>query len=222
MAPSIQPPRVARSLTELVAPVIADDTHWDDVSVTGDVGDEGPVSAPCVQISGSRFTDVRFTGAVLSEARLRDCVFERCELSGAMLDEAAIDRCEFVDCQLAGVVLAGSRLRHVRFDRCRMGGASLRLAAASPVWFADCDLTDADLYRAQMAGVGLVDCLLDGADVSQADLSGGVLFGSDLSGLVGGASIRDVSIDATQVLPLAVQVFAALGVTIVDRSTDHP
>jgi uncharacterized protein YjbI with pentapeptide repeats len=60
------------------------------------------------------------------------------------------------------------------------------------------------------------DCDLRGVDVSEATLRGARFHGSDLSEIKGGEYLRDVVIDTSQVLPLAVRVFAGLNIRIED------
>jgi len=209
-------PRLAPALADLVDPVLADETSWDGVQVRGDLGE---AAAARVELAGSRLIDVRLTGAQLPGLRLRDCVLERCELSGANLEEAGLDRCELIDCRLSGAVLSAARLRHVRFVGCRMDGVNLRLATGTGVRFDHCELTNADFYAAQLSDGEVLDCALAGADFSQADLAGTEMYGSGLAAVVGSHSLRGVTIDAGQVLSLALAMFPALGITVGDRPT---
>ena len=57
-----------------------------------------------------------------------------------------------------------------------------------------------------------IDCDLTGADVSQATLDGVKLHGSDLADIVGSALLRDVEIDSTQVVAVALAVFDSIGI----------
>jgi hypothetical protein len=63
----------------------------------------------------------------------------------------------------------------------------------------------------------LFDCDLNGADFSQAVLPGAKFQGSSLAEIKGGEYLRDVVIDSSQVLPLALRVFSALGIRVDDE-----
>jgi uncharacterized protein YjbI with pentapeptide repeats len=214
MAEPFHSPRLSRRLRSLDDPRLDDDLTWEGVHITGDLADS---FGDRVEISGSRLTDVRLTGAQLHRLRLIDCVVERCEISGAMLEDSAFQRVEFVDCRMSGVVLTSATMRHVRFSGCRMDHASLRMTTAAPVRFDGCDLTGADFYAATLNGSRIVDCNLTGADFSQASMFGTALHGSDLADLVGGAALRGVRIDSTQIVPLALVVFDSFDIRIDDR-----
>jgi uncharacterized protein YjbI with pentapeptide repeats len=77
-------------------------------------------------------------------------------------------------------------------------------------------LQGADFYGARLEGLRLFDCDLSGAQFSQAVLRDARLHGSKLEGLRGAESLRGVAIDSTQVLPMALQLFASLGVKVDD------
>ncbi len=211
MAEPIHTPRLGRHLRPLGVPRLDDDLAWDGLYITGDMADS---FADRLEITGSRLTDVRLTGAQLHRLRMIDCVVERCEVSGAMLEDAAFQRVEFIDCRMSGVVLTSTAMRHVRFTGCRMDHASLRMTSANPGIFERCDLRDVDFYAAKLAGCRLVECDLTRADFSQATMAAAVLHGSDLTDLVGGSALRGVTIDSTQIVPLALAVFDVLGITV--------
>jgi uncharacterized protein YjbI with pentapeptide repeats len=197
----------------LVDPSPRDDDAWDDVELSG------RFDAPDVdglQIRDSRLRSVVFTGVTLSRTKWRNCFVERCELSGAGLHGAVMSRVEFDDCRLTGCVLAEAKLSHVLFRRCRMDGASLRMSATSEVEFEECDLRGADFADVTLDGARFARCDLTGANFSQARMSGCDLRGSNVAGLIGGRSLAGVRIDATQITPMAVNVFSALGITVDD------
>jgi uncharacterized protein YjbI with pentapeptide repeats len=81
---------------------------------------------------------------------------------------------------------------------------------------AGCDLVDSDFYEAMMPDSRLVQCDLSRVQFSKCTLSGSVLVGSTLDGLRGAASLRNVTIGSQQIVPAALALFAALGITIDD------
>jgi uncharacterized protein YjbI with pentapeptide repeats len=204
-------PQLADTLEPLVDPSPGDDDAWDDVEISG------RLDAPDVdglQIRDSRLRTVVLTGVTLSRTRWRNCTVERCELSGATLHGAVVNRVEFDDCRLTGCVLAEAKLSHVLFRRCRMDGAIFRMSVTSDVEFDDCDLREADFADAALDGARFAQCDLTGANFSRARMSGCDLRGSSVAGLVGGRSLVGVRIDSTQITPMALNVFSALGITV--------
>lgn len=181
--------------------------------MTGDIDIAGPIE---IEITSSTVTSVRLTGVHLVRPRISDSRFERCELSGAIFEEAVLERVEFVDCRLSGAILSDAKLRHVRFRDCRLDGALMRMVAGSPLVMERCQLASLDLYGADLRGAEIIECDLTGADLSQANLAGAHLYRSDLTDITGGASLRNVAIDSSQIIPIALVVFEQLGITIHD------
>lgn len=200
-------------LTEVDSVDAAEAAGWSEVLVTGDLAGG---MADGVQVSGSRFVDTACTAARFDGARFTDVRFERCDLSGAELNDVALTRVEFVDCKLSGTLFGAARLRDVRFTECRMDGAHLRSVRGERLWIERCTATNLDLAASEVTGARLVDCDLGRLDVSQARLPGVRLHGSLLDGLLGASSLRDAHIDATQIVPLALRMFEAVGIVVDD------
>ncbi|MAT04729.1 MAG: hypothetical protein CL424_06775 [Acidimicrobiaceae bacterium] len=210
-------PQIPSQLDVVIDPILDDSSEWERCELSGELVGE---VTDGVELSECRIKSLRMTGAHLVRSRVRDCRFEQCELSGAIFEAAAFERVEFVDCRLSGAVLSDDRLRHVRFHRCRMDGIVLRMASTIELVIQDCQLPAADLYGSDLSGSTIVDSDLSGADISNAQLSGAKLHGTDLADVVGGgAALRDVQIDAGQVVPVALLVFEGLGISITERPT---
>jgi uncharacterized protein YjbI with pentapeptide repeats len=77
-----------------------------------------------------------------------------------------------------------------------------------------CSLAHADLTGVTMKAAAIVDCDLRAGDVTKARLAGARLNGSTIEGLRGAGALRSVVIGTEQVLPLALAIFADLGITI--------
>jgi uncharacterized protein YjbI with pentapeptide repeats len=73
-----------------------------------------------------------------------------------------------------------------------------------------------DLYAAELPGVCIFDSNLTGTELSQASLTGARFHGSTFDDLRGAASLRGVTIDSAQVVPLALQLLSVFAVTVDD------
>jgi uncharacterized protein YjbI with pentapeptide repeats len=225
-APVPEGPRAPRLPAELNAPAeqvaLDDDAEWEGDDVRG--VDLSGAAARRVDLRESRLTSVRLVGAQLERLLATDCVLDDCDLSGAILEEAALTRVGLVRCRMTGVVLAGARLEDVRFVECRVDEANLRMITGDRVAFERCMLTGADFYDARLSAARFSECDLRGSEFSKADVRGARFHGSDVSGLRGAAHLKGAHIDGAQILPLAVQVFAAMGITVEgeDEGTDEP
>jgi uncharacterized protein YjbI with pentapeptide repeats len=208
------PPRMPAALHEAEDIALGTDQRWEALEIRADFA--GQV-AEDLEMNGCRVTGSSFSGAEIVRARLTDTVFERCDLATATLENAVLTRVEFNDCRLSGVDLSGSRLVDVWFRDCRLADASLRMASGSRVRFEDCELSRLDLYAAQLAGACIFGSDLTGAELSKATLTGARLHGSSFDTLRGAEALRGTTISSAQILPVALQVLAVLGITVDDE-----
>jgi uncharacterized protein YjbI with pentapeptide repeats len=91
------------------------------------------------------------------------------------------------------------------------------MVAGERVEFDGCHLGRSDFYAARLSSARLVDSDLTEAEFSKADLPEARLHGSRLDGIKGAVYLKGVVADSSQVLPLAMSVFAALHITIDDE-----
>lgn len=210
-------PRVPDELTPLTVESIDDEDELEEVELRGDLSG---AQARSIAIERSRLVGVRLTGADLPRLRLVDCVLEGCDLSGAFLEKGGWNRVALVDCRLSGTVLTSSSLRHVRWSRCRADDVVLRFTTSEQILFEECAMGGADLASASVTGGRILGSDLTSADVSQAKLPGLRLQGSTLDGVRGASALRGVVIASAQVVPVALAVFAGLGIEIDDEAPD--
>jgi uncharacterized protein YjbI with pentapeptide repeats len=147
---------------------------------------------------------------------LKDVVATECELSGTTLTSAVFQRVRFERCRMAGLVAAELSARDVRLVDCQMTEAWLRTSTFERCELSGCDLRDADLYAARLKDTRLVHSQLDGTEWSKATVDNVALHGSSLEGLKGVDRLLGVVIASDQLLPLALPLLAALGVTVDD------
>lgn len=197
---------------------LADEVVWERIEIDADhdVADSVGVLAAHVEIIETVLTGVRLTAARLVGFRVADSRWHGVDASGMLVDGAALVRVELIGCRMSGIDLAGSRLTDVRFVDCRMDEANLRMLRGQRVAFEGCDLRGAELIDAQVPGVALVDCDLSGTELSGADLRGGRITGSTVDSVKGASSLREVTIDRLQVLPLGARLLGELGVVVAE------
>lgn len=69
-----------------------------------------------------------------------------------------------------------------------------------------------------MPAARIVSCDLTGADLTKATLSGSLLRESKLDSITGADALRGVTIGSDLVVPTALAVFGALGITVDDEA----
>ena len=217
---ALKPPKAAHLAIAPRVPVLLDDV---DVSEVCDgarfervriVGTSTGLEAHDVELNESLASSVVLSGGTFVGVQIIDVLFDGCDLSGLTLREATLRRVEFRDCRLSGLVLPEARLYDVRFVGCKLNDASLRRVVGERVHAEDSMLVGADFYGAKLSDARMIDCDLTGVDFSQSAVHGARFHGSKLDGLKGSESLRNIAIDTTQVLDLAVGLFNAYGIRV--------
>ena len=206
-------PRVPADLEDASGDALTDDLEWNQVRVRGDLS--GQV-ARMVEVAESHLAGARLVGVEVERLRVTDTVFDDCDLSGAVLIDAALTRVEFRNCRLSGLGVPGARLLDVRFEGCKLDDANFRMTTSERVEFDRTILRTADFYAATLRSARFWDCDLELAQFSKADLRGARLHGSNLADVLGAESFAGVVVETAQVMPLALRLFVALGITVDD------
>jgi uncharacterized protein YjbI with pentapeptide repeats len=94
------------------------------------------------------------------------------------------------------------------------------MAALERVRFEGCDLARIELIDARLESVAFLSCDLTGGDVSRARTHHGRFVRSTIDGLLGAEALAGSTVDAAQVVPLALALCASLGIAIGDPDTD--
>jgi len=183
------------------------------VEVRGDVsGDD----AEDVTLDGCRLVGLRLVGAHLARLRLRDCVLETCDLSGAVLDSTVWQRVELRDCRLSGAVLPTASWRHVRLATCQAKAMALRLGNVERLLIEDSQLPAGDLHGTRLTDAVLTRCDLAGVDLSNVTLERVRFESCRLDDLKAAPRLAGATIDSGSIIPVALGLFAALGITVDD------
>jgi uncharacterized protein YjbI with pentapeptide repeats len=210
---AVRAPRLTDGRQVVELELLRDDDDWSCIELRGSLADWQPAR---VTVDGCRLLGCSLIGASLEGARIRDTLFEDCDLTGIVLAESKLTRVEFVNCRIAAVDLGAARLDDVRFAQCKLDGASFRMSAGERVEFADCGLATSDFTSAKLKSARFLRCDLSHGEFSGANLDGARLHGSALDDLRGVQSLRRVVIDSTQAIPLALSLLGASGISIDD------
>jgi uncharacterized protein YjbI with pentapeptide repeats len=212
-----QPPRLDGELGERVGDDVEPDELISEVRWSGGAPEEWPAG---VEIERSILSGLRLTGLELAGLVLLDVVLEECELSGATCPDARWDRVVFRRCRMSGLVATDLRGIDLRFGGCKLDQAWLRGASLDRCELLDCDLSGADLYGARVTRSAFRRCDLTGLDVSASEMDRVSLHGSVVDGLKGADSLRGVSIDSDQLVPLALPILQARQIRVDDEAPD--
>ncbi len=198
-------------------------TAGDEISGVTIQGDYSQSRLEGLVIEDARIVRSSFTATDLNGLSLVDVVVEGSDFSGADMEEASFVRVTFKDCRMSGARIPRTHLRDVTFTEVRLDDVNLRMSTGERVFFDHVNLVRGDFYSAHLKRACFFDCDLTGADVAKAKLPGSRFHGSVLLELKGGEYLRDVVIDSSQVLPLAIGVFSGLHIRVEDdRDAPNP
>jgi uncharacterized protein YjbI with pentapeptide repeats len=117
---------------------------------------------------------------------------------------------------MSGALIPRGKMQDVTFSEVKLDQVNFRMVEGERVVFDHVNLERSEFYSAHLKAACFFDCNLSGADVSQVKLPGARFHGSVLSEIKGGEYLRDVVIEAGQILPLAHGVFAGLNIRVED------
>ena len=180
------------------------------------------------------FTDRDFTGQDAADARFLECRLERCCVEGLSMRRARVIDCVFSEVhgpsvdfadstwrdshmtggRLGAMTVAGAKWTRVRLSGVKLGFLNLAGARLEDVVFDGCEIGGLDVGSAQLRSVAFVDCIVQELNVVEATLSNVDLSGAKLRTLVGIENLRGAIVSHEQLLDLAPQFAAQLGVVV--------
>jgi uncharacterized protein YjbI with pentapeptide repeats len=163
-----------------------------------------------------RVATARFTGSRFVRAGLFDCVVGDSDFSGATWEHCHFERVEFRHCRLSGLQAQSSQFKDVGFIDCKIDGGNFRMTTWERGELLDSHLVESDFYGARLPASRIRGCDLTNTELSKCDLTGSYLHGSRLDGIRGGDSLRGVTIGHDQIIPAALALFGAIGVSVDD------
>lgn len=134
------------------------------------------------------FRHLKLPGHTLSAARFEACHFLDCDLTGAVWRHGQVRECLFERCNLSLWQLPFTELAGVTFQECKLLGvdwtrASTPLLAPQPrLSFERCLLDDGSFFALPLDQLVLRDCQLRDVDFREASLRRADFRGSDLAG----------------------------------------
>jgi uncharacterized protein YjbI with pentapeptide repeats len=163
------------------------------------------------------FTSVTLTGGSARKTRLSDIWFETVRCVGLAFAEGTWVDVSWHGSVLAGIEAYGANLRRVRLVNCKLDSVNLREARLREVTFENCTLRDVDLAGATLETVTFAGCRIEGLRLDRAKLKGVDLRGvRELHLASGYEGLRGSIMDSGQLMSLAPQLAASLGIIVAD------
>jgi uncharacterized protein YjbI with pentapeptide repeats len=145
---------------------------------------------------------------------LRDVALERVDLANVRAVGVLVERATLRGCRMTGMQMAESTIRDTLFEGCRIDLAAFRMTRFERVVLRDCVLREADLVEAQLSSVVLERCDLAGVDLSHATFARSQVADCRYEGLIGAERLRGTTMPWPDVLALAPELAAAVGIAV--------
>jgi uncharacterized protein YjbI with pentapeptide repeats len=180
------------------------------------------------------FVEMDLTGQDAGDARFLECRLERCAVDrlslrrarilGSLIADAHGASVDLADStwrdslvtggRLGAVQLTGATMTAVRFHGTKLDYLNLSGAQLDDVVFEGCELGAVDARGATLGSVRFEDCSITELNVTEARLAKVDLSGARLSSLIGVDNLRGAIINHGQLLDLAPQLAAQLGIEV--------
>lgn len=161
-------------------------------------------------------TDASLSGAILKDSGWMDVRLTGGEASGCTLVRSTLRRLDVRHIRATGFDLAEAELRDVQFVDCKINMANMRYAKLKKVIFEGCVLDDLDLTGAELDQVIIRGCQAARVDFSGAKCKAVDLRGTTLTSLKGLLGLRGATLSIAQLMELAPNMAAELGLIIAE------
>ena len=175
------------------APPLEDHADWRELELTGD----------------------ELGGASVRGLEMTDAVLRSCNLANLTALKSSLHRCAFSGCRMTGLALADCTLEDVRFTDCLVDLSAFGFSRLRRVIFSGCILRDADFGETRFEHTRFHRCELPGARFTGARFARSELRGCTLDGIQGIEGLRGVQMDWSDVVGLAGEMAAALGIEVI-------
>lgn len=165
-----------------------------------------------VTFDSASLVEADLTAAQLRESGWSDVAVTGGEFGGLDLLGAAWRRVRVDRGRLSGIILAEAELKDVRFEDAKLDVANFRFAKLAQCEFVRCNLRDADFAGAQLNEVKFIDCDITGGSFAGTRMKSVDLQSTHLENLNGIGGLSGATLSRTQIIELAPELAAALGI----------
>ncbi|WP_241385306.1 pentapeptide repeat-containing protein [Rhodococcus sp. CH91] len=174
-------------------------------------------------LTGIVVAECAFTAPVvadsdLTSARFRDTRLDRMQAPNFFAPRSSLHRVGIRDSRIGALDLFDADLRSVTVAESKLGLVNLRAATVRDVIFRDCILDELDLGDGTFTRVAFENCSVGVLDVHRAKLDHVDLRGLRIDSIRNMGGLKGATISAHQVVTLAGQFAAHLGLRIEDPS----
>lgn len=173
-------------------------------------------SAELIEFGTSRIRGGTLANSDWFKPSWYDLQITNADLANARLPESSVRRTHFDECRMTGFDVSRSVVQDVTFENCLANLANFRFATLTRVRFVGCQLRGVDLGGAKLTDVSFENCDLSEAQFHDLRTTRGRIVASPLMGAKSVAGLRGMTVDPVDIVDLAHQLAAELGIRIAD------
>jgi uncharacterized protein YjbI with pentapeptide repeats len=166
------------------------------------------------KLAQSRLRKVTLAGSSFERTGWFDVVIENSDLTNVSFSESTLQRIILKENRLTGFKGNGCSFKDIEFTDCKADLIEFRFSTLHHVVFRNCNLLGADFQNATLKKVSFKNCTVDKVQFSGAKLDSVDFRTSQLRNLGGVTSLKGAHIDAAQLISLAAELAAALGIAV--------
>jgi uncharacterized protein YjbI with pentapeptide repeats len=170
--------------------------------------------ADSVEFVQCRFRSSNFSGSVLNQSTIRDCLVQTCDWANMRSEGATWTRVELNGSRMTGLTISDSSVHDVLFEDCRLDLSAWRFTYFDAVQFSNCNLSGADFTNADLRGAHFVGCDLTRAQFHQATMDGARFRNCVLAGIGSVTAWKGAIVHHTDLMALSYALAGALGIQI--------
>lgn len=179
--------------------------------------DLSQVNTPNIEVTESFIKKSSLIEANITRMTLFDVIIEGGDWSGAQASSGGWLRVQSRHVRMAGIDLSEAEIKNVHFVGCKLDLANFRFAKLTRVVFEDCSLTETDFQGGVLNNVRFENSVLDKVEFAQVKSVQVDFRTSRLLEVRGWQFLNGALLDSAQLISVAPQLAAALGVKIEDE-----
>jgi uncharacterized protein YjbI with pentapeptide repeats len=178
--------------------------------------DASGLQAKSLNIDEAVLEKVLFVEAALEKLSLTDTLLKNCDLSATNCANSSLVRTHITGGRITGADFSHGVLKDVVFEDCKLDIANFRFAKLTRVHFLHCEMVETDFLGTELQDVVFQDCHIEKVEFHNAKIKHVDARTSQLLNIRGWQSLKGMTVDSTQLITIAPQLAAELGLIIED------
>jgi len=171
-----------------------------------------------VTFDACRLSQLDLSGSCLARWSAVDCEMQGCNLANLEGEDSSMLRVRLTRCKLSGARIHEATWRDVELVDCKLDYASFQGLKAKQVRLHRCDLREVEFYACHFESLECLECDLSQASFHQCRFEQSQFRGCNLTGLRGLSNLKGVSMAASDLMAIAIDLGREMGIGVISPS----